>query len=135
MPTRANATFEVKGWDEKPWSEIDGAPRLVHVTVNQVYQGDVEGESTLVYLMAWPSETIASFVGLERVVGRIGSRSGTFVLQHTGTLKDGIADAKWSVVPGSGTGELQGLRGEGGYVSGHVQPHPFPLDYDFEQLP
>jgi hypothetical protein len=132
MPTRANATFEVKSWDEKPFNEIEGAPKLAHVTVTHEYRGDIEGESTLVYLMAWPTETIASFVGLERVTGRIGDRSGTFVLQHTGTLKDGIADAKWSVVPGSGTGDLRGLRGEGGFVSGHVQPHPFSLDYEFE---
>jgi len=132
MPARANATFEVISWDEKPYSEIEGAPKLAHVTVTHIYRGDIEGESTLQYLMVWPSETNAIFAGLERVVGRIGDRSGSFALQHTGTLDNGIADAKWSVVPGSGTGDLRGLRGEGGYVSGHVQPHPFTLDYDLE---
>ena len=132
MQARANATFEVKSWDEKPYDAPEGAPKLAHVTVTQEYHGDIEGESTMIYLMAWPSENSASFVAMERVVGRVGDRSGSFVLQHTGTLENGIADTRWFVVPGSGTGELRGLRGEGGFVSGHVQPHPFALDYDFE---
>jgi len=132
MPKLTKATFETKSWDEKSLSEIEGAPRLVHVTITHDYHGEIEGEGTLEYLMVWPTEEIASFVGMERVVGRIGDRSGTFVLQHTGTLDHGIASTSWFVVPGSGTGDLLGLRGEGGYTSGHIQPHPFDLDYDFE---
>jgi hypothetical protein len=129
---RANATFEVKSWDEQPFDERAGTPKLARVSVTQEYRGDIEGESVLEYLFAWPTEDSASFVALKRVTGRIGDRSGTFVLQHAGTLKGGIADTKWFVVPGTGTGDLQGLRGEGGFVSDHVQPHPFAFDYAFE---
>ena len=35
------------------------------------------------------------------------------MLEHSGTFEGGVAEASWSVVPGSGTGELRGLRGEG----------------------
>jgi len=36
------------------------------------------------------------------------------------------------VVTGSGTGDLRGLRGKGGFAVGHQQPYPITLDYDFE---
>jgi hypothetical protein len=76
----------------------------------------------------------ADYVGFEHVSGRHGDRSGTFVLRHTGTFAGGEARASVTVVPGSGTGELRGLRGEGSFVAGHnVQPTPFTLDYEFEQ--
>jgi Protein of unknown function (DUF3224) len=132
MSTTANGTFEVKNWEEKPYNEMEGVAKLTHATVTQDYQGDIQGEGTLDYLMIYTTESAASFVGLERVVGRIGDRSGTFVIQHTGTFADGVASANYSVVPGSGTGDLKGLRGEGSYSTGHVQPHPFALDYSFE---
>jgi hypothetical protein len=67
------------------------------------------------------------------VVGRLGERSGSFVLRSTGTWEDGTATTTWSVVPGSGTGELAGLAGEGGYVarSGEAEI-PYTLDYRLE---
>ena len=74
----------------------------------------------------------ANFVGLERIVGRLGDRSGSFVLQHSGTFEGGTAKATWFVVPGSGTGDLRGLRGEGGFASGHANSYLITLDYDFE---
>jgi hypothetical protein len=74
----------------------------------------------------------ASFIGLERVVGRIGERSGSFILQHSGTFEGGTAKASWFVVPGSGAGELRGLRGDGGFASAHAEEYTMTLDYDFE---
>jgi hypothetical protein len=132
MTATANGTFEVKNWDEKPYNEMEGVPKLTHATVTQTYQGDIEGEGILDYLMVYSSESAASFVGLERIVGRIADRSGTFVLQHIGTFADGIASVNYSVVPGSGTGDLSGLKGQGSYSTGHIQPHPFSLEYSFE---
>jgi hypothetical protein len=72
----------------------------------------------------------ATFVGLERVVGRIGAKTGTFVLQRIGVYESGLAKESYSVVPGSGTGELAGLRGDGSSAVGHGTEHPFPLNYD-----
>ena len=74
----------------------------------------------------------ASFIGLERVVGSVGGRSGSFVLQHSGTFKEGVATVTLVVVPDSGTGDLRGLRGDGKFAVGHQQPYSMTLDYDFE---
>ena len=131
MSERATATFQVQGWDEKPFSEIDGGSKLTKVSVTKAFKGDIEGVGTLEYLMAYRDDGSASFIGLERVVGSIGDRSGSFVLQHSGTFEGGVATDTWFVVPGSGTGELRGLRGEGGFASAHADEYPITLDYDF----
>jgi hypothetical protein len=77
-------------------------------------------------------DATAEFVGLERVVGRLCDRSGSFVLRHQGTFQGGTATTDWFVVPGSGTGELTGLRGEGRFSGGHAEQYPWMLDFDFE---
>ena len=130
MRTRATATIEGKGWDEQPYDEREGV-KLARASVTQAYHGDIEGEAALEYLMAYRTDGAASFVGLERVVGRIGGRSGSFVLQSSGVWRDGTARAEQVVVPGSGTGELRGLRGEGSYEATQTE-HPTWLDYWFE---
>ena len=132
MRTRATGTFEVKTWDEKPYDESGGGAKLTRARVTKSFHGDIEGEGTLEYLMAYRGDGSASFVGLERVVGQVGGRSGSFVLQHGGTFEGGTAKVTWLVVPGCGTGDLRGLRGEGGFASGHQQRYPMTLDYDFE---
>jgi hypothetical protein len=82
------------------------------------FEGDLEGEGNVEWLMGYGDDGTAAFVGLERVVGKVGDRSGSFVLQHTGTFDGAMARAKLTVVPGSGTGELEGLEGEGTLEAG-----------------
>jgi uncharacterized protein DUF3224 len=128
----ANATFEIKNWDEKTYGEIAGAPKLTRVSVTKSYKGDIEGEGKLEYLMAYGHEGSASFVGIERLNGRIGDKHGNFVFQHVGTFKDGVAKSTWSVVPNSGTGALRGLTGEVNSALGHAKSYPVELSYEIE---
>jgi len=132
MATTANGTFEIKNWEEKPYNEMEGVPKLTHAVINLAYHGDIEAESTLDYLMAYPSENSAFFVGMERVTGRIGDRSGTYVLQHSGTFSNGTATDIYTVVSGSGTGDLAGIHGEGRNLTTHEEPHRFTFTYRFE---
>ncbi|HEX2611353.1 MAG TPA: DUF3224 domain-containing protein, partial [Gemmatimonadales bacterium] len=103
MKRTANARFTIKGWDEKPYSEVQGLPKLTRATVSKTFSGDIEGESQVHYLMMYRSDGSASFVGLERVVGRLNGKSGSFVLQRTGTFEGGQARESYFVVSGSGT--------------------------------
>jgi len=132
MSTRANATFTIKNWDEKPYDEQDGLQKMTRASVTNEYKGDIDGTGTLEYLMVYAEDGSATYVGLERIIGRLGDRSGSFVLQNSGGFENGVAHVKWQVVPGSGMGELRGLRGEGGYDAGHEEPHPVTLDYSLE---
>jgi hypothetical protein len=130
MKQTANARFAIKSWDEKPYSDRQDMPKLTRATVTKTFTGDIEGDGQVEYLMMYRSDGSATFLGLERVVGRIGGKTGSFVLQRTGVFENGQAKESYSVVPGSGTGELHGLRGEGHSAVGHGMEHPFTLDYE-----
>ncbi len=54
----------------------------------------------------------AGYVAIERVDGVLDGKTGTFVLQHTGTMNRGHPSLSVTVVPDSGTGELAGLSGD-----------------------
>jgi hypothetical protein len=131
---RANATFEIKGWDEKPYDEFDGR-KLTRASVKRAYRGDIDAESTTEYLMVYAVDGSASFVGVERVVGKLGRRAGSFVLQHTGTFTGGVASASWFVVAGSGTGALSKLKGNGNSSIGHADQYAMALDYEWDSAP
>ena len=113
MTIHATGSFEVKSWNEKPYSEIDGQPKLTRADVVYAYHGDLEAEGSITYLMCYSSNNIAYFIGYEQVAGRLGNHSGSFVLQHIGTYEAGAVKDALTVVPGSATGGLSGLRGEG----------------------
>ncbi|MBI3913252.1 MAG: DUF3224 domain-containing protein [Chloroflexi bacterium] len=132
MGTHASTTFEIKGWDEKPYDEFEDGRKLTRASVIKSYTGDIEGEGKLEYLMAYAADGSANFAGLERVVGKIGGRAGSFVIQHSGTFENGAVKTKWFIVKGSGTGNLRGLRGEGEFSIGHAEQYPFGFDYSFE---
>ena len=97
MKNSANARFAIKSWDEKPYSEGQDLPRLSRASVSKAFTGDIEGEGQVEYLMMYRSDGSAAFVGLERIVGRIGSKSGTFVLQRVGVFEGGEAKETYSV--------------------------------------
>jgi hypothetical protein len=132
MKKTANARFAIKSWDEKPYSEGPNLPKLTRASVAKSFSGDIEGESQVEYLMMYRTDGTATFVGLERVTARIGERSGSFVLQRAGAFEGGLAKESYSVVAGSATGDLRGLRGEGTSSVGHGLEHPFQLTYELE---
>ena len=126
----ANARFAIKSWDEKPYSEEHGI-KLTRATVAKTYTGDLAGDGHVEYLMMYRSDNSAAFVGIERVVGMLGGKSGSFVLQRTGVFEGGLAKENYTVIAGSGTGKLQGLSGGGHSAVGHGMEHPFTLEYGF----
>ena len=130
MLNSANARFAIKKWDEAPYSEGQDQPKLTRASVTKTYTGDIEGEGQVEYLMMYRSDGSATFVGLERVVGQLAGKAGSFVLQRTGTFENGVAKESYVVMSGSGTGELRGLRGEGESAVGHGTEHPLTLTYE-----
>lgn len=130
MTKTAAARFAIKNWDEEPYSEGADLPKLTRASVEKTFTGDIEGEGHVEYLMMYRSDGTATFVGMERVTGRVDGRSGSFVLQRIGRFENGLATESYTVIPGSGTGELRGLRGEGESSVGHGLEHPFELTYE-----
>ena len=111
MENRAAGTFEVKleQKDLDPGSE--GTP-LARMSIDKVFSGDISATSRGEMLSAMtPVKGSAGYVAMERVTGTVQGKRGSFVLQHTGTMNRGTPTLVITVVPDSGTGELEGLTG------------------------
>ncbi len=133
MP-QTNAMYSVKSWDRKPWDskptgEVTDA-KLARVEMIHVYKGGIEGEGTIQYLLADHADGKGGFVALEKVTGRVGGRSGSFVFQLTGTFDNGTIKEILVVVPGSGTDDLRDLSGQATFAGDqHQESYPIILDY------
>jgi len=130
--THATGRIDVKTYEPASYDESAEGPTLVRIHVVEAFSGDISGEGVSEFLQTTSGEDEASFVGVERVTGSVDGRSGTFVLQDEGTLKGTSVSGTWFVVPGSGTGELSGLRGDGGFSAELGQGAEISLDYWFE---
>lgn len=109
MTTEANCTFRVTAWDEKPYQEFEGGAKLTRAKVSQAFQDTISGEGLVEFLRSHSIEGTASFAGIDLVKRAVGDKSGRFVIQHVGTYDSGGAHSAWSIVPGSGTGDLRVL--------------------------
>jgi hypothetical protein len=130
--THAEAKIDVQKYEPSVYDDAADGPALVRIHVEENFAGDIEGSGVAEFLQTALTDSEASFVGVERVTGKLGGRSGSFVFHDQGTLKEGVVSGTWFVVPGSGTGELQGLRGEGGFRAHLGQSADVMLDYWFE---
>lgn len=106
------ASFTIRGCDESPFTEHEEGPRLTKARLTLAYSGGLEGEAVLEEFKVHFGLRSSAMVGLVRFSGRIGDLTGSFVLHHNGTLRNGILSASQVVVPGSAAGGLKGLRGE-----------------------
>jgi hypothetical protein len=128
---RAAGRTEVKTYVPTTFDELSDGPALLEVQLTETFTGDIEAEGTARVIQAARKDGSATFVGLERVRGSIAGRKGTFLLEVSGTLVDKEMHAEWFVVPGSGTGELGRLRGDGGFNAQLGQRGSIWLDYYF----
>ena len=131
-PTRATAVITVHKYEPSAYEEPAEGPVLTRIHVEESFTGDITADGVVEFLQAARGDGSASFVGIERVTGQLARRRGTFLLQDAGTVQDQIVSGDWFVIPGSGTGELAGLRGEGGFRANLGESAQVHLDYWFE---
>lgn len=128
----ARGTFDV---DVTPVSDADADGPFDRLMLEKQFHGDLEGESAGQMLGSGsPDEGSAGYVALERVAGTLNGRSGSFVLQHLGSMSDGAMTLRVQVVPGSGTDELTGLSGEMTIVIEDGE-HSYEFEYTLEGSP
>ena len=124
----ASAPFTNDRYDEEPYGEAEGA-ELSRIHISRTFSGELEGESTAEVLIA-KSERGGGYVGHDRITGRLQGKPGAFVLQHTGLMgPEGITNTG-TIVPGTGTGELAGITGEGTMLADEEGNHTLTLDYE-----
>jgi len=138
----ATCKFQVASWSESAYADIDGEGTTVgdmyypkrglsKAEVSYSYRGDIQGTGTLVYVIAYKADA-APVLGLERFTGSIGGREGSCVFRHVGSQDAGSVSARLEVVPGMGTGGLEGLVGEAEVaIAGHSDDgYDLVLAYD-----
>ncbi|WP_050465491.1 DUF3224 domain-containing protein [Herbaspirillum autotrophicum] len=109
--TQATGPFEVK-LNPEPLSDIAGKTGLGRLSLDKKFQGDLEAVSQGEMLSFRSSvQGSAGYVAMETVTGTLHGRHGSFVLQHSATMTQGVPEQSITVVPDSGTGELAGLSG------------------------
>lgn len=128
---RAQAKITVQNSEANPYDQTAG-PALTELHLNETFTGDIAGESPVRALQVLRNDKSASLVSVQRFHGKLGGREGTFVLQGQEIVENGKISAKWFVVPGSGTGDLSGLRGEGGFEGELGKGSDGTLEYWFE---
>ncbi len=113
MSAHATGPFDVKLAPQDDKFE----PSIGRMTLDKQFHGDLEATSKGQMLAASTEvKGSAGYVAIERVTGTLrtanGVRTGSFILQHSGTLTRGAPQLSVTVVPDSGTGELVGLTGK-----------------------
>jgi hypothetical protein len=131
MRAMAKAKITVQSSDAKPYDQT-ASPALVEMRLTETFTGDIEGESAVRAFEVLRDDGSAGLVSMQRFRGKLGGRRGTFVLQGSEIVENGSIKGRWVVVPGSGTGDLAGLRGEGTFEGGFGKGSDGMLDYWFE---
>jgi hypothetical protein len=111
MTTTARGTFEVKMQPLPPYNDAEGA-NAGRFALDKQFRGELEATSKGEMLTGGTvTKGSAGYVAIETVTGELAGRNGTFILQHNGTMDRGAPSLIITVIPDSGTGELEGLRG------------------------
>jgi hypothetical protein len=133
MTSRAAGTFEVKLQPREPDDPANAVP--ARMSLDKQFRGDLEGESKGQMLAVQTGvKGSAGYVAMELVTGTLAGRSGTFVLQHTGTMNRGEPRLSVTVVPDSGTGQLTGLSGTFAIIIADGK-HPYEFEYSIAETP
>lgn len=131
MTTRATGAFVIDTWDQQPYDEADGIS-LARTRVTKTFRGEIEGTSTAELLMAVARNGSMAYVGFERITATIHGRAGSFVLHHNAVASVEGQSASWTILPHSGTGALERLRGDATITIEPDGGHTFTLDYDLD---
>ena len=128
MTNKVRGTFEVKLIPLLPQDASDGEP-LSRMSITKQFHGDLEATSKGEMLAAGTKvKGSAGYVAIERVSGALGGRIGTFVLQHNGIMNRGEPQLMITVVPDSGTEQLEGLTGRM-VIEVVAAKHTYELEY------
>jgi len=106
----ARGQFEVKVTPQP--ADDSAAGPFGRLFIDKRFHGDLQGTSKGQMLAANTAvEGSGAYVAFEVVSGTLKGKTGSFILQHRGTMQRNVPRMEVTVVPDSGTGELAGIAG------------------------
>jgi hypothetical protein len=130
MTRHVEGSFEVTSWSEEQTGGLEESAKVSTAAIGQRFSGDIEAETVTDTVMTYSDDGTAEFVSYQRVVGRVGSQAGSFVLRGFGRYDGHEARTELEVVPGSARGQLSGLTGNGVAVSPHGSTGTYQFDLE-----
>ena len=128
--TSATSAFTLDVFEnEEPYETVDGAA-YARTHIEKTFTGDLDATSTVEMLSVRGEGDGAGYVALETVRGSLHGQVGSFAILHAGTMTSEDLWARWPIAPGSGTGELDGIRGEARIEIDPNGAHTLHLDYE-----
>jgi Protein of unknown function (DUF3224) len=130
--TTAKGTFDVKITPQASDLAPEG-PNLGQMALDKHFHGDIEaaGKGLMITAAGLAVKESAAYSAVERLIGTVHGKKGSFALQHTGIMDRGKPSLMITVVPDSGTGELAGLTGRMEIIIEGKQ-HLYVFDYDIQ---
>lgn len=108
---QAKGEFDVKRTPQGSLDMGDGV-EIGHMRFDKQFHGPLTATSVVHMLAAMsPVDGSGAYVAIERIVGTLDGRAGSFMTQHSGVLDRGTPSLDLTVVPDTGTDALTGLRG------------------------
>ena len=105
------AAFNITGWEPLN-EENDEIADIARARIRKEFSGEMTGTSVANAILFQTPAQSGGYAAIERIACKIGDREGTFVVQHSGIRDtDGSGPAYGDVVPGSGTGDFEAVKG------------------------
>jgi hypothetical protein len=134
---RTSGTFSVATFDSTDVTvepPITTALPIGVAGMEKVYDGAVSGRSATLFTAAYDQATgQGTYVAMEAFEGSVDGQAGTFAYVHSATTSGADRSHEFFlVVPGSGTGELAGIRGDGSLVVDADGTHRVTFEYELD---
>jgi hypothetical protein len=115
--TTLTTRFAQISWDEHDLATLESGAKIATVEAHMRFTGDIEAEtSTQGFILAYDAQGMGTFSGYEVLSGTVSGKAGGFILATVGSFTPNGIEARWAIVDGSGTGELEGITGTGSYL-------------------
>jgi hypothetical protein len=116
--TRHRSRVDVLRFEKYDIGTHDDGSVLVSTVLTERFTGAIEGMGFADHIRVLRPDGSGISTGIERVEGSVEGRRGSFILTAHGRNHSAReVSGTWTVQPGSGTGELTGIRGRGAFVA------------------
>ncbi len=126
-------TFQILSSGEDDLDDLAGEVRISHASGRQRFSGGIDADGSIDWFMVYRADKTASFVGMQRIDGTLDGRRGACAIAAVGEHDGSSSRVTWTVVAGSGTGALHGIRGHGALEAPGGAAGTYELSYELDE--